>query len=195
MIKLGPQFSSPLTSNWKEVTCSGTITLQSHTSTLRQLSMWIPRETERKSLLMRPWDCTGGLLTQKIPAIEFCTQLPLGQTYNLTELLKNARDPASGVSTYKGMTALPWTGGFQLHWFVMRAVDAQGKEIIENLYFCPKSLNFKYLIIEGAPEIFYSENGFVEMEFTDADFAPWESCSSVNEDDGRQIETLVGLRF
>ena len=40
-------------------------------------------------------DCTAGLITQHIQAMNYCTQLPFS-TYNLTEIIANATNPASG---------------------------------------------------------------------------------------------------
>ena len=64
-------------------------------------------------------------------------------------------------------------GGFQLHHFTIQ----QGGSV-QHIYYCPKTLNLKYMFIEDqTPQlIFYSENGFLEKTFTDADFAGLDSC-------------------
>ena len=76
-------------------------------------------------------------------------------------------------------------------------MNSQGQEVHEQLYYCPKSLNLKYLIIDGAPEIFYSEVGFVEQTFTDADFAGLNTCDATNlflSDNGRNDAVHANLR-
>ena len=53
--------------------------------------------------------------------------------------------------------------------------------MLQNLYFSISTLNIQYLTIEGQPEIFSSDVGFVETVFTDADFDGLDSCHTTNQ--------------
>ena len=118
---------------------------------------------------------TTGILTQNIPKLSYCKQVDLGQKVNITDMIEKIRDPSSGLSKYLGLEALPWTGGFKLHHFT---IQQDGN--LQHIYYCPKSLNLKYMFIENqTPQlILYSENGFLEKTFTDADFAGLDACHS-----------------
>ena len=68
-------------------------------------------------------DCNSGILTQHIPLIAYCRQMPMGLVYNLTELFTMARDPSSGVTSYEGLVQLPWSQGVSLHHFTSKSLN------------------------------------------------------------------------
>ena len=47
---------------------------------------------------------------------------------------------------------------------------------INSVYIDPTTLNYKYSSSTKKPEIGYSENGFVEAAFTNADYAAYDTC-------------------
>ena len=45
-----------------------------------------------------------------------------------------------------------------------------------SVFIDPQTLNYKYLKYSYSPEVGYSEKGYVETNFTHADYAAYESC-------------------
>ncbi len=62
---------------------------------------------------------TTGILTQKIPKMNYCKQMDMGQKVNIKEEISKIRDPSSGVTKYLGLESLPWTNDFKLHHFTI----------------------------------------------------------------------------
>ena len=143
-------------------------------------------------------DCTTGVITQHIPIIAYCKSVPMGQIYNITDLFNKIRDPSSGVSTYEGLATLPWSNGTNLYHFTMKTLDGQGKTIKQDVYYDTSSLNLKYAMIEGAPEILVTDIGYVERTFTDEDFKGLDTCTSeiqMAHDSPYEMTPLKGLRL
>ena len=91
---------------------------------------------------------TSGLLTQKIAAFKQCKQIETGLSYNIKDQISQIRDPNSGVSEYLGLDSLPWTGDFKLHHLKVQFKNSTD-QTIQHIYFCPKTLNLKYMFVDG----------------------------------------------
>ena len=94
-------------------------------------------------------DYTTGILTQHIPKLNFCKQMDLGQKVIIKDEISKIRDPSSGVTTYLGLEDLPWTNGYKLHHFTIRFNESAGIEGLQHIYYCPKTMNLKFMFIEN----------------------------------------------
>lgn len=123
-------------------------------------------------------NCDTGLMTYKIPAGDYCQQVELGSTFNLKDLLTAAQDPNAGINQYIGQEYVDFAH-HELHHFKL-LVETPQYTNYEHLYFCPKTLALKFINIEGE-KVIYGVEYMTERLFTDADFAPYDTCDAASE--------------
>lgn len=103
--------------------------------------------------------------------------MPTGQVFSLKDFFARARDQSSGVFEHKGAEKLPWGKEVYEH-YVLKVQQPQGGTVVEHLYYDQAALNVRWLIIEGSPEMLYTNLGFKEQTFTDIDFQGLDTCAA-----------------
>ena len=83
-------------------------------------------------------------------------------------------------SDYKGLITLPWSGGFAYHQFDVYFEWTGGVPHMMHFLFDPKILSLKYLFLDE-DDIFTHVESINPYSFTDADFAPYNSCKKNTE--------------
>ena len=78
------------------------------------------------------------------------------------------------LSDYKGLIALPWTGGFAYHQFDVYFTDS-GVQHVMHFFFEPENLILKYLYKDNN-EVVSKVETINPFQFENFDFAPYKSC-------------------
>jgi hypothetical protein len=121
-------------------------------------------------------DYTTSNIVQRIQDLAICNTLenPL-PIHDLKAFMAQVMDPKGGLTTYLGVKNEEWAGHETYAYQITFDTD-KGKKS-ETLHFCTKSLDLKWITVEGFDQIMKVDT-YKAQTFTDADF-PFTSCSAM----------------
>lgn len=80
------------------------------TANREKLDIWMDIPNVGYAQLIEVFDFESGIFTMYIPTLEYCARYQMPITFDLEQVMKDMRNPSSGILTYLGEQTLEWNG-------------------------------------------------------------------------------------